>query len=88
MEALHKRLGISRSEAGEMLDTVLSAINEALQKEKEVKISSFGTFLVRLKKPRIGRNPKTKQEAPIDARNAVSFYASNLLKKRIHNAHI
>lgn len=87
MEILHKKLGISRSEAGDMVDTVLSTINQGLTKEKEVKISSFGTFSVRLKKPRIGRNPKTKKEAPIDARQVVSFYASNLLKKRIHDAH-
>ena len=87
METIHQKLGISRSEAGEMIDTILGAVNRGLQKEREVKISSFGTFQVRLKKPRVGRNPKTKEEAPIHARHVVSFYASNLLKKRINDAH-
>ena len=86
MEGVHKKLGYSRAEAGEIIDALLEEINKGLHREKEVKISSFGTFQVRMKKPRIGRNPKTKKEAQIHARNVVSFYASNLLKKRINAA--
>jgi integration host factor subunit alpha len=87
MEGIHKKLGYSRAEAGEIIDAMLEEINKGLQREKEVKISSFGTFQVRMKNPRIGRNPKTKKEAAIHARNVVSFYASNLLKRRINGTH-
>ena len=86
MESIHQKMGCSRAEAAELIDAVLQEMNKALQEEGVVKISSFGTFQVRQKKARVGRNPKTKQEAQINARKVVSFYASNLVKKQI-NAH-
>lgn len=84
-DAIHNKLGYSRAESADLVDTVLDEINLALKNEGEVKISSFGTFKVKTKKERIGRNPKTKEEVPISARKVVSFYISNLLKKRINN---
>jgi integration host factor subunit alpha len=82
---INQRLGYSRSEASEVIDAAFEEIITALCEEGEVKISSFGTFQVRQKPQRVGRNPKNKKEAPISARKAVSFYASNLLKKNLNN---
>ncbi len=84
MEKIHRKLGYSRSEAAGFIDVVVDEVNQGLKRDGEVKISSFGTLLVRHKKTRIGRNPKTKKEVPISARKVVSFYASNLLKKKIN----
>ena len=87
MESINVKLGYSRAEAADFIDTILDELNKGLKKDNIAKISSFGTFQVKQKKPRIGRNPKTKKEAPISARKVVSFYASNLLKQQI-NYHI
>ncbi len=84
MDSIHQKLGYSRAEAAEFIDTVLSELNRGLSEDEMVKISSFGTFQIRQKKARIGRNPKTKKEATISARKVVSFYASNLLKRKIN----
>jgi integration host factor subunit alpha len=84
-EALYKKFGYSRAESAELVDAVIEEVIIGMEKEDEVKISSFGTFKVKKKKERIGRNPKTKKEVPVTARNVVSFYVSNILKKRINN---
>jgi integration host factor subunit alpha len=84
-DSIYKKLGFSRAECADLVDAVLEEVNKGLVKDGEVKISSFGSFKVRNKKQRIGRNPKTKQEVAISARSVVSFYASSLLKKRINN---
>lgn len=83
-EALYKRFGYSRAESADLVDAVIEELIVGLENEDEVKISSFGTFKVKRKRERIGRNPKTKQEVPVTARNVVSFYVSNILKKRIN----
>ena len=83
-EMIYKEFGYSRAESSDLVDSILKEINSGLAKDGEVKISSFGTFKVKSKKARIGRNPRTKQEVPISARNVVSFYASNILKNRIN----
>lgn len=85
-DIIYKKYGYSRAESADLVYAVLEEINTGLEEDKEVKISSFGTFKVRQKKQRVGRNPKTKQEVPISARNVVSFYVSNLLKKRINES--
>lgn len=84
MNVVHSKLGYSRAESADLVDTVISELIDGLIEDEEAKISSFGTFKVRQKKQRVGRNPKTKQEVPISARKVVSFYASNLLKKMIN----
>ena len=84
MNKIYIKYGYSRAEAADIVDAIFEEMNSALVNDNEVKISSFGTFKVRKKKERIGRNPKTKVEAPISARRVVSFYASNLLKKIIN----
>ncbi|MGD9638491.1 MAG: integration host factor subunit alpha [Alphaproteobacteria bacterium] len=84
-EAIYHEVGLSRKDTMDLLEMIIDEISSALSKGDEVKISSFGTFAVRQKKQRIGRNPKTKQEVPITPRKVLSFRASQLLKKRIND---
>ena len=74
-EAVFKNVGLSRNESANLVDSVFSEILTSLIKGDDVKISSFGTFIVREKKERIGRNPKTGEEVPITARSVVTFRA-------------
>ena len=83
-EAVFKNVGLSRNESASLVDTVFSEILTSLIKGDDVKISSFGTFIVRNKKERIGRNPKTGEEVPITARSVVTFRASNVLKSKVN----
>ena len=85
-EALYEEVGLSRNECAELVDTVLREIFDTLTKGEAVKISSFGSFSVRQKGERIGRNPRTGEEAPILARRVVVFRASNVLKNRVDSA--
>tara|TARA_B100001093_G_scaffold108643_1_gene100908 strand:- start:260 stop:580 length:321 start_codon:yes stop_codon:yes gene_type:complete len=82
-EAVFKNVGLSRNESSNLVDTVFSEILKNLTSGKDVKISSFGTFIVRSKKERVGRNPKTGEEVPISARHVVTFRASNVLKSKV-----
>ena len=83
-EAVFKNVGLSRNESANLVDSVFSEILMSLIKGDDVKISSFGTFIVRDKKERIGRNPKTGEEVPITARSVVTFRASNVLKSKVN----
>ncbi len=85
-EALYEEVGLSSNECAELVDTVLREISDTLTKGEAVKISSFGSFSVRQKGERIGRNPRTGEEAPILARRVVVFRASNVLKIRVISA--
>jgi|TARA_B100001029_G_C15051161_1_gene450812 integration host factor, alpha subunit len=82
-EAVFKNVGLSRNESASLVDSVFNEILKSLISGKDVKISSFGTFIIRNKKERIGRNPKTGEEVPITARSVVTFRASNVLKSRV-----
>ena len=84
-EAVFKNVGLSRNESSNLVDSVFSEILTSLIKGDDVKISSFGTFIVREKKERIGRNPKTGEEVPITARSVVTFRASNVLKSKVNS---
>ncbi len=86
-EAVYQEVGLSRNESAELVETVLREISDTLTKGEPVKISSFGSFSVRQKGQRIGRNPKTGQEVPILPRRVLVFRASNVLKTRINSAH-
>ena len=68
-----------------LVDSVFSEILISLINGDDVKISSFGTFIIRQKNERIGRNPKTGEEVPITARNVVTFRASNVLKSKVNS---
>ena len=83
-EAVFKNVGLSRNESANLVDSVFSEILVSLINGDDVKISSFGTFIVRQKKERIGRNPKTGEEVPITARSVVTFRASNVLKSKVN----
>ena len=83
-EAVYQEIGLSRNESAELVETVLREISDSLTRGESVKISSFGSFSVRQKGPRVGRNPKTGQEVPILPRRVLVFRASNVLKSRIN----
>ncbi|MGK9231266.1 integration host factor subunit alpha [Inquilinus limosus] len=83
-ESLYQEIGLSRNESADLVETVLEEISGALERGETVKISSFGTFGVRQKGQRIGRNPKTGQEVPILPRRVLVFRASHVLKGRIN----
>ncbi len=86
-EALYEAVGLSRYECGDLVDTVLREISDTLIKGEAVKISSFGSFSVRQKGERIGRNPRTGEETPITPRRVINFRASHGLKTLINSAH-
>lgn len=84
-EALFDEVGFNKREAKELIDQFFEEIRMSLESGEAVKISSFGSFLLRDKSSRPGRNPKTGEEVPISARRVVTFRASQKLKKRIAN---
>ena len=83
-EAVYREIGLSRNESAEMVETILDRIANALVAGDSVKISSFGTFAVREKGARMGRNPKTGEEVPIDPRRVLVFRPSHILKDRVN----
>ena len=83
-EAVYQRLGLSRTESAELVELVIKEICDCLERGETVKLSSFGSFVVREKSERIGRNPKTGVEVPITPRRVMVFKASNVLKSRIN----
>ncbi|MEL6362002.1 MAG: integration host factor subunit alpha [Pseudomonadota bacterium] len=83
-DAIYHSLGISRHESSIFVERILDEISAALERGETVKISSFGTFTIRDKKLRMGRNPKTGEEVPITPRRVISFRASNVLKEQIN----
>ncbi len=82
-DAIHKRLGLSHAESLELVEAIIGNMSDALERGENVKISGFGTFLLRDKGERIGRNPKTGVEVPITPRRVMTFRASQMLKERI-----
>ena len=82
-EAVYREVGLSRSESLAMVELVLKEITDSLEKGEAVKLSSFGSFIVRKKKQRIGRNPKTGTQAIISPRRIVVFKPSATLKQQI-----
>ncbi|MHA6317043.1 integration host factor subunit alpha [Altererythrobacter sp. CAU 1778] len=85
-EALNRKLGFSRSESLDMVESILAKMCGALDKGENVKISGFGSFILRDKRERVGRNPKTGVEVPITPRRVVTFRASQKLKDKIVQA--
>jgi integration host factor subunit alpha len=85
-ESVFQEVGLSRNESSDLVETILAEVVEALARGESVKISSFGSFTVRDKGQRVGRNPKTGQEVPILPRRVLVFRASNVLKSLINGA--
>lgn len=82
-EAINRKMGLSRAESLDAIEAILGHMSSALQNGENVKISGFGSFILRDKKERIGRNPKTGVEVPITPRRVMTFRASQLLKDQI-----
>ena len=84
-ESVHAQVGLSRTESADLVKSVLDSVSEALIQGESVKLSSFGTFMVRQKNGRVGRNPKTGQEVPITPRRVLVFRPSHVLKKQVND---
>jgi integration host factor subunit alpha len=82
-EAVFREVGLSRNESADLVEAVLQHMSDALVRGEQVKISSFGTFSVREKSARVGRNPKTGEEVPIHPRRVLTFRPSHLMKDRV-----
>ena len=82
-EAVFREVGLSRNESADLVETVLNHMSDALVAGEQVKISSFGTFSIRDKSARVGRNPKTGEEVPINPRRVLTFRPSHLMKDRV-----
>ena len=82
-EAVFRDVGLSRNESAQLVESVLQHVSDALVAGETVKISSFGTFSVRDKSSRVGRNPKTGEEVPISPRRVLPFRPSHLMKDRV-----
>jgi integration host factor subunit alpha len=83
-DEIQRKLGFSFSEANNTVDLLVDELCDGVVNDGNLKVTSFGTFTVREKKPRIGRNPKTKVEAVISGRKVVSFYCSSMLDEEIN----
>src|SRR6201996_8638948 len=83
-EAVYSEVGLSRNDSAQLVDVILDAISQALIKDEMVKLSSFGSFQVRSKGERIGRNPKTGEEVPILPRRVLVFRPSHVLKAHVN----
>jgi integration host factor subunit alpha len=84
--AVYERVGLSRSESADLVEAILTEVSASLDAGQAVKISGFGSFQVRQKSQRIGRNPKTGEEVPIPPRRVLAFRASAMLKSRLNRA--
>ena len=85
-EAVYEEVGLSRNESNELVESVLNKISSTLVEGETVKVSSFGTFSVRSKGQRIGRNPKTGKEVPILPRRVLVFRPSQILKDKVNQS--
>jgi integration host factor subunit alpha len=83
-EAVYKKVGLSRTESSAFVELVLREITDRLVKGETVKLSSFGSFMIRKKGERVGRNPKTGIEVPIPPRRVVVFKPSAIMKQQIN----
>jgi len=82
-ESVHREIGLSRAESANLVEQILAAMCEALSRGENVKISGFGSFILRDKGERVGRNPKTGVEVPIAPRRVLTFRASQMMRDRI-----
>jgi integration host factor subunit alpha len=80
---MNRKMGLSRAESLDLVESILEHMSEALVRGENVKVSGFGSFVLRDKNERVGRNPKTGIEVPITPRRVLTFRASQLLKERI-----
>lgn len=86
VESVYEKVGFSKKEASEIVELIFDTIKGTLEKGEKIKISGFGNFVVREKRPRIGRNPQTGQEIEISARKVLTFKPSQILKSALNPA--
>ena len=84
IEQIYEKVGFSKKESAEIVEMVFDTMKETLEKGEKIKISGFGNFVVRQKRPRIGRNPQTGQEIEITARRVLTFRPSQVLKAALN----
>ena len=87
IENVYEKVGFSKKESAEIVEMVFETIKETLQKGDKIKISGFGNFVIRSKKPRVGRNPQTGEEIEISARRVLTFKPSQVLKNALNHSH-
>ncbi len=85
VEEVYQKIGFSKKESADMVETVFDIMKETLERGEKIKISGFGNFVVREKNTRIGRNPQTGQEIEICARRVLTFKPSQVLKKMLND---
>jgi len=85
-EAVFQKVGLPRNESADLVESVIREVIACLERGENVKLSSFGSFGVRDKRERVGRNPKTGEVVPITPRRVLVFRASNIMKERINGA--
>ncbi len=85
-EALYREIGLSRTESAALVEAVIDQIIDALIRGETVKLAGFGTFSLRDKNERIGRNPKTGEEVPITSRRVLTFKPSQVMRERVDSA--
>lgn len=85
-ESVYQEVGLSRNESAELVEAILGEVSDTLVEGESVKVSSFGSFVVRHKGGRIGRNPKTGEEVPIAPRRVLVFRPSQVMKDRINDS--
>jgi integration host factor subunit alpha len=86
IEQIYEKVGFSKKESAEIVELVFDTMKETLEKGEKIKISGFGNFVVRQKRPRIGRNPQTGEEIEISARRVLTFRPSQVLKTTINKS--
>ena len=86
VEAVYQKVGLSRAESSGLVEMVLGELSDTIARGETVKLSSFGSFVVRAKGERIGRNPKTGVEVPITPRRVLTFKPSNILRAQVVGA--
>lgn len=84
IESIYERIGFSKKEASDIVELVFDILKATLEKGEKIKISGFGNFVVRQKRPRIGRNPQTGEEIEITARKVLTFKPSQVLKASLN----
>ena len=85
-EAVYREIGLTRSESSELVESVIDHVSNALLRGEQVKLAGFGTFSLRDKKERMGRNPKTGKEVPITSRRVLVFKPSQILRERVDSS--
>lgn len=86
IEQIYEKVGFSKKESSEIVELVFDTMKETLEKGEKIKISGFGNFVVRSKRPRVGRNPQTGEEIEISARRVLTFRPSQVLKQALNKS--